>query len=109
MFDPFCPQLKDDAVALVDVIAPPDFIVNSPIGKADGEVRDLPLLNTQLKKHTCTALLTHTADLLSVVKAGKTLQAMKKNLIYKKSLSSFKIKFGSTLYSSRINILTERH
>lgn len=32
------PQLKDDAVALVDVIAPPDFILDSPIGRADGEV-----------------------------------------------------------------------
>lgn len=31
-------QLKDDAVALVDVFAPPDFILNSPIGKASGEV-----------------------------------------------------------------------
>lgn len=32
-------QLKDDAVALADVIAPPDFILDSPIGRADGEVR----------------------------------------------------------------------
>ncbi|KAM6949419.1 peroxisomal acyl-coenzyme A oxidase 3 [Aplochiton taeniatus] len=33
-----CTELKDDAVALVDAIAPPDFILNSPIGKADGEL-----------------------------------------------------------------------
>ncbi|NXM61371.1 ACOX3 oxidase, partial [Illadopsis cleaveri] len=34
-----CYRLKDDAVALVDVFAPPDFILNSAIGKANGEVR----------------------------------------------------------------------
>ncbi|KAM7157652.1 peroxisomal acyl-coenzyme A oxidase 3 isoform 1-T6 [Molossus nigricans] len=33
-----CSQLKDDAVALVDVLAPPDFILDSPIGRADGEL-----------------------------------------------------------------------
>ena len=33
-----CGDLKNDAVALVDVFAPPDFILNSPIGCADGEV-----------------------------------------------------------------------
>uniref|UniRef100_A0A672UX55 Acyl-coenzyme A oxidase n=1 Tax=Strigops habroptila TaxID=2489341 RepID=A0A672UX55_STRHB len=33
-----CCRLKDDAVALVDVFAPPDFILNSPIGKASGEL-----------------------------------------------------------------------
>ncbi|KAM6909186.1 peroxisomal acyl-coenzyme A oxidase 3 isoform 2-T2 [Xenentodon cancila] len=31
-------QLKDDAVALVDALAPPDFILNSPIGNADGQI-----------------------------------------------------------------------
>uniref|UniRef100_A0A8C1XQR6 Acyl-coenzyme A oxidase n=1 Tax=Cyprinus carpio TaxID=7962 RepID=A0A8C1XQR6_CYPCA len=44
-----CGQLKDDAVALVDVIAPPDFILNSPIGKADGESYSL---STFLAGHT---------------------------------------------------------
>lgn len=33
-----CSQLKDDAVALVDVLAPSDFILNSPIGNADGQL-----------------------------------------------------------------------
>ncbi|XP_068132884.1 peroxisomal acyl-coenzyme A oxidase 3-like [Hyperolius riggenbachi] len=33
-----CTQLKDEAVSLVDAIAPPDFILNSPIAKADGEL-----------------------------------------------------------------------
>ncbi|XP_020661425.2 peroxisomal acyl-coenzyme A oxidase 3 [Pogona vitticeps] len=33
-----CSKLKQEAVALVDVIAPPDFILNSPIGRADGEL-----------------------------------------------------------------------
>uniref|UniRef100_A0A8C3APV1 Acyl-coenzyme A oxidase n=1 Tax=Cyclopterus lumpus TaxID=8103 RepID=A0A8C3APV1_CYCLU len=34
-----CSQLKDDAVTLVDVFAPSDFILNSPIGNADGQVK----------------------------------------------------------------------
>ncbi|XP_051917441.1 peroxisomal acyl-coenzyme A oxidase 3 [Hippocampus zosterae] len=33
-----CAQLKDDAVGLVDAMAPPDFILNSPIGNADGQL-----------------------------------------------------------------------
>ncbi|KAM8899463.1 peroxisomal acyl-coenzyme A oxidase 3 isoform 1-T2 [Spinachia spinachia] len=33
-----CSQLKDDAVSLVDVFAPSDFILNSPIGNADGQL-----------------------------------------------------------------------
>ncbi|XP_029043115.1 peroxisomal acyl-coenzyme A oxidase 3 [Osmia bicornis bicornis] len=33
-----CKELVQDAVALVDVLAPPDFIINSPLGMADGQV-----------------------------------------------------------------------
>lgn len=33
-----CSKLKDDAVSLVDVFAPPDFILNSCLGFADGRV-----------------------------------------------------------------------
>ena len=34
-----CGQLKDDAVALADVLAPPDAILQSAIGRERGEVR----------------------------------------------------------------------
>lgn len=30
--------LKDDAISVVDAIAPNDFILNSPLGMSDGEV-----------------------------------------------------------------------
>jgi len=33
-----CAELKDDSVSLVDALAPPDFILGSPIGQSDGEV-----------------------------------------------------------------------
>uniref|UniRef100_A0A3B3VBW3 Acyl-coenzyme A oxidase n=1 Tax=Poecilia latipinna TaxID=48699 RepID=A0A3B3VBW3_9TELE len=33
-----CSELKNEAVALVDVLAPTDFILNSPIANADGEL-----------------------------------------------------------------------
>lgn len=32
------PIIKNEAVALVDAIAPPDFIINSPLGMSDGKV-----------------------------------------------------------------------
>lgn len=32
------PLIKREAIALVDVIAPPDFILNSPLGMSDGEM-----------------------------------------------------------------------
>lgn len=32
------PILKDEAAALVDAIAPPDFILNSALGMSDGNV-----------------------------------------------------------------------
>jgi acyl-CoA oxidase len=31
-------KLKPEAVALVDVLAPPDFALNSVLGKSDGKV-----------------------------------------------------------------------
>ena len=34
-----CRDLKNDAVALIDAIAPPDFLLNSILGKSDGRVR----------------------------------------------------------------------
>ena len=34
------PGLKNEAVSLVDAIAPPDFIINSPFGMADGRIYD---------------------------------------------------------------------
>lgn len=33
-----CRDLVDNAVALVDVVAPSDFVLNSPLGMSDGEV-----------------------------------------------------------------------
>ncbi|KAG5668840.1 hypothetical protein PVAND_016762 [Polypedilum vanderplanki] len=32
------PIIKDQSIALVDAIAPPDYILNSPLGMSDGEV-----------------------------------------------------------------------
>lgn len=32
-------EMVNEAVALVDVLAPPDFIMNSPLGMSDGKVR----------------------------------------------------------------------
>lgn len=34
------PELKKEAVSLVDAIAPPDFIIDSPLGKSDGRIYD---------------------------------------------------------------------
>ena len=33
-----CSDLKPDAVALVDAIAPPDFVLNSVLGRSDGNI-----------------------------------------------------------------------
>nr|CAD7403732.1 unnamed protein product [Timema cristinae] len=33
-----CSELKSESVALVDVLAPPDFILNSALGHSDGQV-----------------------------------------------------------------------
>jgi len=33
-------DLKSDAVAMADALAPPDFILNSALGMSDGEVKN---------------------------------------------------------------------
>ena len=33
-----CGTLKNDAVALVDAVAPPDFVLHSALGHSNGEV-----------------------------------------------------------------------
>lgn len=33
-----CDDLKDDSVALVDAIAPPDYVLNSALGESTGNV-----------------------------------------------------------------------
>ncbi|KAJ8680098.1 hypothetical protein QAD02_015885 [Eretmocerus hayati] len=33
-----CKELTNEAISLVDVLAPPDFIINSPLGMSDGNV-----------------------------------------------------------------------
>jgi len=43
-----CRDLVDNAVALVDVLAPSDFVLNSALGMSDGEVYTLLLLNILL-------------------------------------------------------------
>lgn len=43
-------QLKDDAVALVDVFSPSDFVLNSPIGNADGQVKTYTHISFTLRK-----------------------------------------------------------
>ncbi|XP_068679915.1 peroxisomal acyl-coenzyme A oxidase 3-like [Montipora foliosa] len=35
-----CCELKDEAVALVDALAPPDFVLNSPIGHSNGKAHE---------------------------------------------------------------------
>uniref|UniRef100_F1M9A7 Acyl-coenzyme A oxidase n=1 Tax=Rattus norvegicus TaxID=10116 RepID=F1M9A7_RAT len=47
-----CVQLKDDAVALVDAIAPSDFVLGSPIGRADGEPPGIPTFNSCYSSHS---------------------------------------------------------
>ena len=39
-------QLKDEAVALCDVIAPPDHILQSAIGSSDGQVANYVRYNS---------------------------------------------------------------
>lgn len=40
-----CEEIKGDAVALIDAIAPPDFILNSVLGQSDGKVLWMHICN----------------------------------------------------------------
>lgn len=40
-----CGELKNESVALIDVIAPPDFLMNSVLGQSDGLVCCRPFLH----------------------------------------------------------------
>lgn len=39
-----CGKLKNEAVAMVDAISPPDFLLNSVLGCSDGRVQILSLV-----------------------------------------------------------------
>uniref|UniRef100_A0A673LP86 Acyl-CoA oxidase 3, pristanoyl n=1 Tax=Sinocyclocheilus rhinocerous TaxID=307959 RepID=A0A673LP86_9TELE len=69
-----CGQLKDDAVVLVDVIAPPDFILSSPIGKADGEVRECIHRHTSAHEEEASPVLHCDCGITRVDKCLRELQ-----------------------------------
>ena len=43
-----CSEMKDEAVSLVDALAPPDYVLNSPLGVSDGYVYK-KLYNTMIE------------------------------------------------------------
>jgi acyl-CoA oxidase len=52
-----CSQLKPEAVAVADSLAPPDFVLNSVIGKSDGKVCTLETLQchfTGISRSACS-------------------------------------------------------
>lgn len=73
-----CTELKADAVSLVDAVAPPDFILHSPIGRSDGQVR-LTMLSMTLHYinlsmfHNCLLALEIFSTQLRLVLANWTL------------------------------------
>lgn len=59
--------MKKNAVAVADALAPPDFILNSVIGKSDGKV-------SQLHKYTGSDKLSITATNLSISQLYENIQ-----------------------------------
>jgi acyl-CoA oxidase len=45
-----CAELKPEAIAIADALAPPDFVLNSVLGMSDGKVR-LFLSTKTVKTH----------------------------------------------------------
>lgn len=62
-----CTQIKSEAVALVDSISPPDFVVNSALGKSDGMVYK----NLQLTMSQTPSAFERTEDWKEIVKQLK--------------------------------------
>lgn len=52
-----CSEVKDDAIALIDVIAPPDFLLKSALGASDGQV-NIPICDCHFYSESGVAKFT---------------------------------------------------
>lgn len=69
-----CSSLKDDSVALVDVFAPPDFVLHSAIGSSDGQIYQR-LYNAMLQTPGCVEKPSWWKDFVQKPERGSRPQA----------------------------------